>query len=479
MWVQASNFVEREESKTMPQSSIAMLVSNGTLRKVPWGGVQDAANRTTHDFTIDDCLTQLTSYTEKTKELMKSKIAPALKLFNGSAINDPSKIFALQKVAKELKDQRIVPLSEAIRIFYDQRQRFLDIVAKHFHPGLETTYSYNSSAISCDLYSNLPLVAVPWRAAGQAGVSPLLLMPDIPVLDDDELRLQLHPALELRRLQEQRTAMSTPLTAEDYALLKRAMPPEMSAVTDALIYKFGGTQAVEALGIGMSRAATAGARLDDLVKKTLPQAMLEAHAAAHLLLTKRSGLSDDRIAASLRTATTKQFRAIVEKQALLRDQRFASHMSLLKQVPELLDLLRACVAAGHDVVYKQNGETPVDEMLIERCMHGSGGQLLRMQTILNSVLADRGLSVGTTTVAALLKQAGIKALAVKHTLNPPKVGKHFCCAEIRSHRQIAFLFSAYCVRVSIDQKANMKSNSDHNTAEGGNRKKYQISSERT
>lgn len=466
----------------MPQSSIAMLVSNGTLRKVPWGGVQDAANRTTHDFTIDDCLTQLTSYTEKTKELMKSKIAPALKLFNGSAINDPSKIFALQKVAKELKDQRIVPLSEAIRIFYDQRQRFLDIVAKHFHPGLETTYSYNSSAISCDLYSNLPLVAVPWRAAGQAGVSPLLLMPDIPVLDDDELRLQIaaiHPALEWRRLQEQRTAMSTPLTAEDYALLKRAMPPEMSAVTDALIYKFGGTQAVEALGIGMSRAATAGARLDDLVKKTLPQAMLEAHAAAHLLLTKRSGLSDDRIAASLRTATTKQFRAIVEKQALLRDQRFASHMSLLKQVPELLDLLRACVAAGHDVVYKQNGETPVDEMLIERCMHGSGGQLLRMQTILNSVLADRGLSVGTTTVAALLKQAGIKALAVKHTLNPPKVGKHFCCAEIRSHRQIAFLFSAYCVRVSIDQKANMKSNSDHNTAEGGNRKKYQISSERT
>ena len=463
----------------MPQSSIAMLVSNGTLRKVPWGGVQDAANRTTHDFTIDDCLTQLTSYTEKTKELMKSKIAPALKLFNGSAINDPSKIFALQKVAKELKDQRIVPLSEAIRIFYDQRQRFLDIVAKHFHPGLETTYSYNSSAISCDLYSNLPLVAVPWRAAGQAGVSPLLLMPDIPLLDDDELSLQLHPALELRRLQEQRTAMSTPLTAEDYALLKRAMPPEMSAVTDALIYKFGGTQAVEALGIGMSRAATAGARLDDLVKKTLPQAMLEAHAAAHLLLTKRSGLSDDRIAASLRTATTKQFRAIVEKQALLRDQRFASHMSLLKQVPELLDLLRACVAAGHDVVYKQNGETPVDEMLIERCMHGSGGQLLRMQTILNSVLADRGLSVGTTTVAALLKQAGIKALAVKHTLNPPKVGKHFCCAEIRSHRQIAFLFSAYYVRVSIDQKANMKSNSDHNTAEGGNRKKYQISSERT
>eukprot|EP00900_Chrysochromulina_parva_P020656 jgi/Chrpa1/3223/Chrysochromulina_OHIO_Genome00013804-RA len=109
----------------MPQTSIAMLVSNGTLRKVPRGGAQDAAIRTTHDFTFDDCLRQLTSYTEKTKELMKtSKIAPALKLFNGSAINDPSKIFALQKVAMVLKEQRIVPLSEAIQIFYDQRQRF-------------------------------------------------------------------------------------------------------------------------------------------------------------------------------------------------------------------------------------------------------------------------------------------------------------------------------------------------------------------
>jgi hypothetical protein len=45
--------------------------------------------------------------------------------------------------------------------------------------------------------------------------------------------------------------------------------------------------------------------------------------------------------------------------------------------------------------------------------------------------------------------------------------------------QVAHLFSAYCVRLSIDQKANLKSNSDHNTAEGGNRKKFQISSERT
>jgi hypothetical protein len=95
------------------------------------------------------------------------------------------------------------------------------------------------------------------------------------------------------------------------------------------------------------------------------------------------------------------------------------------------------------------------------------------------VLAVRGLSISTGTVHSLLDQANIKALAVKHTLNPPKVGKHYCAAEIKTHRQIAHLFSAYCVRLSIDQKANLKSNSDHNTAEGGNRKTFQITSERT
>ena len=45
--------------------------------------------------------------------------------------------------------------------------------------------------------------------------------------------------------------------------------------------------------------------------------------------------------------------------------------------------------------------------------------------------------------------------------------------------QVAHLFSAFLVRLSIDQKANLKSNSDHNDAEGGNRKQYVVDGERT
>ena len=65
-------------------------------------------------------------------------------------------------------------------------------------------------------------------------------------------------------------------------------------------------------------------------------------------------------------------------------------------------------------------------------------------------------------MAALLKAAGVQALGVKHNYDPPAIGKHYCSAEIVTHRDIAFLFSAKFRRLSIDQKANLKCNSDHN-----------------
>jgi hypothetical protein len=258
------------------------------------------------------------------------------------------------------------------------------------------------------------------------------------------------------------------------------MPSEMSAITDALIAKFGGQAATQKLGIGATRVANASAQLDLLVKTTLPEAMKQAHAAALAVLGKRTALAKDQLSSELRSVTTGQLRALVEKGGLLHDKRYATHRVLLEKAPDLLDVLQACAVASCGAVYKQSGETPVDQILIEQTMRGAGGQTQRMQALVNLAFADRGISVSKGTITALLKQANIKALAVKHTLNPPKSGKHYCCAEIKTDRQIAHLFSAYCVRLSIDQKANLKSNSDHNTAEGGNRKTFQwVTSERT
>ena len=94
------------------------------------------------------------------------------------------------------------------------------------------------------------------------------------------------------------------------------------------------------------------------VPETAPEQALE-------LLTKGSGLSGDQVATALRAATTRQLRSIVQDEGLLRDRRFATQRSLLEAAPDLLDVLRACAAAGSGVAYKARGETPVDEILLE------------------------------------------------------------------------------------------------------------------
>lgn len=474
----------------MPAPSVGELIAIGTLRRLSWGDDNDAAMRTTHTFTLGSRLNGLANNVERWKKFMLGNLAavppeppraPPLSLFKGGP-DDLSKQVACKAVAAALHDQGCMSLAAAVDLFNDKRLKFLDVVTAHFYPGGDVLVErQHANRVRVELYRSLPLLAVPYRAPNQRGKRPMLLLPDVPSLSDAELKAHLKPVIELKRLQAERASAGAgaALTAADYALLRRAMPSEISAITDALVIKLGGPNVASELGIGAHRAATAAQRLDLLVHTTLPAAQADAHAAATTMLAQRSGLSNANVISALRAATTWQLRAAVEKQSLLRDSRFATHLSLLKLAPNLLDVLRACAREDSNAVFKERGETPVDKILLERDMHGSGGQQLRMQVILNQVLADRDLSVSIGTVNALLKQADIKALAVKHTLNPPKVGKHYCAAEIKSHRQIAHLFSAYCVRLSIDQKANLKSNSDHNTAEGGNRKKFQISSERT
>ena len=452
----------------------------GVVRKITWGGDPGAAQRTTHDITFKQRFDQLQNVVDPMLAAIREKppTPPRRNLFNGRS-NDPSKLVALKHVAQQLQEQMAVPLAEVIDVYYERRISFIAAIKRHFYGDIDDSVQLHAKLIKNELMKELPLVAVPYRVPGQAGKRPLLLLRDMPSLDDAELEESLQPVLELLRLKEERKMMGASLSPEDYKLLQRSMPSEISAVTDALIVKFGGASAAAALGIGDGRAARAVERLDVLVHETLPQAMVRARQMALEMISKRSGVADEMITTKARSITTWQLRKMVADEGLLRDRHLATEQTLLAQVPELLDILRDCAMVSSGAVFKERCETPVDQILLEQTMRGQGGQERRMQLILNGVLAARNLSVSIGTVDALLKQANIKALAVKHTLNPPKVGKHYCCAEILTHRQVAHLFSAHCVRLSIDQKANLKSNSDHNTAEGGNRKKFQVSSERT
>ena len=299
---------------------------------------------------------------------MRSAEAPPVQLFDGSA-TDLSKQVGLKAVAAQLAEQGSIGLSEAVELFYVKRSSFHDVITNRFYPdgipgSVGSCETFQATQIKCFLYKMLPVVAVPYREPGQSGLKPMLLVPDVPTLSDAELQAALKPVLELKWLQAQSTsaAAGDTLTAQQYALLQRSMPSEMSALTDALILKYGGDAAIRALGIGSYRAATAAQRLDLLVNTTLPAAQREAHAAATMLLAKRAGLSDDSITMALQVATTRQLRRLVLSEGLLRDRRMATHKSLLEQAPDLLEVLISCARAGSNAVYKEHGETPVDQI---------------------------------------------------------------------------------------------------------------------
>ena len=55
----------------MPAVTIGRLVAIGTLRRLSWGGEENAALRTTHSFTLGARLNELTSVVDAWKANMK------------------------------------------------------------------------------------------------------------------------------------------------------------------------------------------------------------------------------------------------------------------------------------------------------------------------------------------------------------------------------------------------------------------------
>ena len=144
----------------MPPPTVAGLLAIGALRKLPCAGQPDAAHRTTHDFTLGERLTQLANFVEPMKQRMKAGVAPSPGAFNGSAGSDPSKIVALKKVATMLMEQRAITFADAVDAYYDQRSKFLDVVAS-FHPELPGAGLKQNTTIRCELFGGLPVIAVP------------------------------------------------------------------------------------------------------------------------------------------------------------------------------------------------------------------------------------------------------------------------------------------------------------------------------
>ena len=127
----------------MAAYTIARLVAAEKVRRLPWGGVQDAAIRTTHSYTLGERLDELNSTVALWKQRMKGDpdadppvkpMAPPLSLFEGTS-NDLAKNCGWKAVATELMEQGSIAVAEAVERCTQKRSGLLAYVTRHFYPG--------------------------------------------------------------------------------------------------------------------------------------------------------------------------------------------------------------------------------------------------------------------------------------------------------------------------------------------------------
>ena len=328
-------------------------------------------------------------------------IRPTHKEISGDFHTDMPKMIALRNVARQIQALGSMGFSEAATLFHDHRAAFCDDLAKAF-PGLPVSApeTLQPNRLRAEVFGRLPLVKMPWRSDGQAGVEPALLLPNLPGVADDDLAAQCAPVLALLDQQQATAVPGEALSEERLRLIKNAMPSETSAWLDYAIIKAAGTDTAARLGISLHRQETLSARLDRQCTTTLPDLLLKAEAAT-LAAARKGGTT--------RAAILHQFRQQVTKTGALKDRSHATEEALYKTYPELLEVARAAVRAnvGSPVVYK-SGETPVDEMLLKKEMRGAGSVHQRVCHILNGVFADRNLSLSVSATQTILKHAGVR-----------------------------------------------------------------------
>ena len=141
-------------------SSVAGLVAIGVLRRISWGGADDAALRTQHSFTLGERLSALTTTVDRWKTKMQGDlkaeppvlpIVPPIGLFDRSS-SDLSNLVGLKAVASVLLEKSAIPSVEASELFDDKRSKYRDIMARRFFPdGGLPPCSSKSELLQCNI----------------------------------------------------------------------------------------------------------------------------------------------------------------------------------------------------------------------------------------------------------------------------------------------------------------------------------------
>ena len=257
---------------------------------------------------------------------------------SGDYRSDVPKMIALRDIARRIQEQGSIGFSEAAVLFHDRRAAFMEDLAATF-PDLNIVPNENMQMghLRAELFGRLPLIKMPWRADGQVGEVPALLLANPPSLADNDLASHLAPIRALLDAHQSLAVPGDPLTAESIRRIKLAMPPETSAFVDYAILKAGGRGAADSLGISRHRQDNLVARLDSLNAVQLPTLMRTAE--ARMFAHGRT---------STRSAILHQYRKLVTETGALKDPILNTERALEADHPELLELVRAAVRANTD-----------------------------------------------------------------------------------------------------------------------------------
>ena len=284
-------------------------------------------------------------------------------------LSEACRLGALLKVSHTILNRGYMRLADAVELYH------FTLVKLNDDCGIGDDMRHTvCHRLRMQLVVHLPIMKVPFRFSGSAGVAAFVIIPNVPSVHDRDLHLHLNPVMQLLHNCNNKAAAGSALQAKDVRLLKDSMPAFVSPLVDWLIVKAGfGAEINRHLGISYARAEHVNHRFNLLCDVELPKLQLEAEARALEQLAAKSGQSLEKVRAVTASATRRQLRQLVGKRGVFIDTRHSARRALAVLHPDLLEVVREIVRtnASDDILYKKR-DTPVDALLMLN-VSGIGG----------------------------------------------------------------------------------------------------------
>jgi hypothetical protein len=188
-----------------------------------------------------------------------------------------------------------VGFGEAADLYIETTKSFVETVNnRYIGANVQGPAISTKARVRLMLLTELPVIRFPFRASGQVGRDPAVLVPNVQSISDEDLPAHLVPVIKLLQLSDSKSGMGAPLDRNDLRLLKSALPGFISPFVDFLFVKAGGLSVAKELGITEHVVA----RFEFLCDVSLPELLHEAEVAVVARLAESSGKSGTDVTAA-------------------------------------------------------------------------------------------------------------------------------------------------------------------------------------